>query len=329
MLGVASGKSIHPVTAVPGGYSKPLTEAERQKLLPMAKEVLEFVKFAIAFAKTDIFPNYLDEIASIGVIETGFLGTVTDDGTLNLYDGKLRLMKPDGTYEEFAYDQYKDYIEEHIEPWTYLKFPFAKNWGDFNMDLASPSGIYRTNALARINVADKMATPLAQAEFEEFREKFGRPAQQTLLYNYARLIELVYNAEHVLELLNDSDITSKETRIAVTPRAGHGVGCVEAPRGTLIHEYETDDDGLVTNVNLIVGTTHNNAAINMSVNQAAKTLIKDGNYDQGILNRVEMAIRAYDPCLSCATHNFDGTLPIRIDIVDPQGETIDSLANTS
>ena len=328
MLGIASGKSIHPVTAVPGGFSKPLTEAERQKLLPMAEEVLGFAKFAIAFAKTDIFPNYLDEIASIGVIETGFLGTVTDDGTLTLYDGKARLMKPDGTYEEFAYDQYKDHIEEHIEPWSYLKFPYAKKWGAFSMDLEAPSGIYRTNTLARINVADRMATPLAQAEFEEFREKFGRPAQQTLLYNYARLIELVYNAEHVIELLNDPDITGKETRIAVTPRAGHGVGCVEAPRGTLIHEYETDDDGLVTNVNLIVGTTHNNAAINMSVNQAAKTLIKDGVYDQETLNKVEMAIRAYDPCLSCATHKLDGTLPVRIDIVSKDGELIESLINT-
>ena len=329
MLGIVSGKSIHPVTAVPGGFSKPLTEAERQKLLPMAQEVLEFAKFGIAFAKENLFPKYLDEIASIGVIETGFLGTVTDDGTLNLYDGKARLMKPDGTYEEFAYDQYKDYIEEHVEPWSYLKFPYAKKWGAFNMDPESPSGIYRTNTLARINVADRMATPLAQAEFEEFREKFGRPAQQTLLYNYTRLIELLYNAELIMELLNDPDITSSETRVPVTPRAAHAIGCVEAPRGTLIHEYETDDDGLVTNVNLIVGTTHNNAPINMSVNQAVKTLIKDGNYDQGTLNKVEMAIRAYDPCLSCATHKLDGTLPVRIDIVNKDGELIESLKNTT
>lgn len=328
MLGILSGKSIHPVTAVPGGFSKPLTEAERQKLLPMAQEVLEFAKFGIAFAKENLFPKYLDEIASIGVIETGFLGTVTDDGTLDLYDGKARLMKPDGTYEEFAYDQYKDYIEEHVEPWSYLKFPYAKKWGAFNMDPDAPSGIYRTNTLARINVADRMATPLAQAEFEEFREKFGRPAQQTLLYNYTRLIELLYNAELIIELLNDPDITGKETRVPVTPRAAHAVGCVEAPRGTLIHEYETDDDGLVTNVNLIVGTTHNNAPINMSVNQAAKTLIKDGKYDQGTLNKVEMAIRAYDPCLSCATHKLDGTLPVRIDIVNKDGELIESLTNT-
>ena len=327
MLNIISGKSIHPVTAVPGGFSKPLTEAEREKLVPMANEVLEFAKFAIAFAKENIFPKYLDAIKTIGVIETGFLGTVTDDGTLELYDGKARLMKPDGSYEEFQYDQYTEYIGEHIEPWTYLKFPYAKNWGDFSMDLDNSSGIYRTNTLARINVCDKMATPLAQAELEEFRENFGRPAQQTLLYNYARLIELVYNAEHVVEILNDPEITGKEIRVPVTPRAARGVGCVEAPRGTLIHDYETDENGMITNVNLIVGTTHNNAPINMSVKQAAKTLIKDGNYDQGILNKVEMAIRAYDPCLSCATHKLDGSIAVKLEIRNARGEVIDTMTN--
>ncbi len=327
MLNIISGKSIHPVTAVPGGFSKPLTEAEREKVVPMANEVLEFAKFAIAFAKENLFPKYLDLIKSVGIIETGFLGTVTDDGTLELYDGKARLMKPDGSYEEFQYDQYTEYIGEHIEPWTYLKFPYAKKWGDFSMDLDNSSGIYRTNTLARINVCDKMATPLAQAELEEFRENFGRPAQQTLLYNYARLIELVYNAEHVVELLNDPEITGKEIRVPVTPRAARGVGCVEAPRGTLIHDYETDENGLITNVNLIVGTTHNNAPINMSVKQAAKALIKDGNYDQGILNKVEMAIRAYDPCLSCATHKLDGSIAVKLEIRNARGEVIDTMTN--
>jgi len=327
MLGIASGKSIHPVTAVPGGFSKPLTEKEREELLPMAGEVLDFAKFAIGFAKENIFPKYLDTIKSLGVIETGFLGTVTDDGSLNVYDGKLRLMKPDGTFDEFTSDQYTEYIGEHIETWTYLKFPYAKKWGSFSMDLDNPSAIYRTNALARINVCDKMATPMAQAELDEFREKFGRPAQETLLYNYARLIELIYNAEHVVELLNDPEITDKETRVPVQPRAAHGVGCVEAPRGTLIHDYETDENGLITNVNLIVGTTHNNAPINMSVKQAAKTMIKNGNYDQGILNKVEMAIRAYDPCLSCATHKLDGSVAVKLEIRNACGELIDTIAN--
>lgn len=327
MLNIISGKSIHPVTAVPGGFSKPLTEAERRQLIPMATEVLEFAKFAMAFAKENIFPKYLEAVKTIGVISTGFLGTVTDDGTLDLYDGKARLMKPDGSYEEFPYEKYTDHIGEHVEPWTYLKFPYAKNWGSFSMDLDDPSGIYRTNSLARMNVCDQISTPLAQKELEEFRETFGRPVQFTLLYNWARLIELLYNAEKVIELLNDPEITSPETRVPVTPRAARGIGCVEAPRGTLIHDYETDAQGLVTNINLIVGTTHNNAPINMSVKQAAKALIKDGAYDQGTLNKVEMAIRAYDPCLSCATHKLDGSIAVKIEIRNAKGRVIDTLAN--
>jgi len=327
MLNIVSGKSIHPVTAVPGGFSKPLTEAERQETLTMANEVLEFAKFAMEFSKENLFQKYLDIIETVGVINTGFLGTVTDDGTLDLYDGKARLMKPDGTYEEFPYDQYTEFIGEHIEPWTYLKFPYAKKWGEFSMDLDNPSAIYRTNSLARMNVCDKISTPLAQKELEEFREKFGRPAQLTLLYNWARLIELLYNAEKAVELLNDPEITSTETRVPVTPRAARGIASVEAPRGTLIHDYETDENGLVTNVNLIVGTTHNNAPINMSVKQAAQTLIKDGNYDQGTLNKIEMAIRAYDPCLSCATHKMDGSIAVKIEIRDAKGKVIDTLAN--
>lgn len=328
MLEIISGKAIHPVTAVPGGFSKPLTEKERDQVIPMAQEVLEFAKFAIQFAKENVFPQYLDTVKSLGVINTGFLGTVADDGSLNLYDGKLRLMRPDGAYEEFAYDQYTDYISEKIEDWSYLKFPYAKAWGEgFSMDPTDPKGIYRTNTLARINVADSISTPLAQKEFEEFRAQFGRPAQFTLLYHWARLIELLYNAERMNELLADSEITSTETRVPVTPRAAKGIGCVEAPRGTLIHDYETDEKGIVTNVNLIVGTTHNNAPINMSVNQAAKSLIKDGKYDQGILNQVEMAIRAYDPCLSCATHNLDGTIPVRIDIYEADGTLRETLTN--
>ena len=327
MLNIISGKSIHPVTAVPGGFSKPLTEDERQKLIPMANEVLEFAKFAIAFSKENLFSKYMDAINTVGIIETGFLGTVTDDGTMDMYDGKARLMKPDGSYEEFEYSDYTDHIGEHIEPWTYMKFPYAKNWGEFSMDLDSPSAIYRTNSLARMNVSDKISTPLAQKELEEFREKFGRPAQPTLLYNWARLIELLYSAEKAVELINDPDITSTDIRVPVTPRAARGVGCIEAPRGTLIHDYETDENGLITNINLIVGTTHNNAPINMSVKQTAKALIKDGKYDQGILNMVEMSIRAYDPCLSCATHKLDGSIAVKVEIRDARGKVIDTIAN--
>ena len=291
-----AGRAIHPTFSMPGGVSKPMTETERQDILGHSDELLEFSKFTIQFAKENVFPKYMEAIKKIGVIKVGYLGTVTDDGALDFYDGKLRLMKPDGSYDDFAYDQYLDYLGEHIEPWSYQKFPYAKSWGEgFSLDLDNPSGIYRSNTLSRINVCDKMATPLAQAELEEFREAFGRPAHLTLLYHYARLIELVQCAEQMVELLNDPEITDPNVRTKIEPRAGRGVGCVEAPRGTLIHDYETDENGLITKANLIVGTTHNNAAMNLSVKQTAQELIKDGIYDEGILNKVEMSVRAYDP----------------------------------
>ena len=327
ILNIVSGKSIHPVTAVPGGFSKPLTEEERQKCLPIANEILEFAKFSIKNAKENIFPKYMDAIKTIGTITTGFLGTVDDNGAMNLYDGKLRLMTADGNFTDFTYEQYTDYIAEHVEPWSYMKFPYDKRAGGFSMDLANPQGIYRTNTLARINVVDSIPTPLANQELQEFRQAFGRPAQHTLLYNYARLIELLYNAELVVQLLNDPEITSRETRVPVTPRAARGISCTEAPRGTLIHDYTTDENGLVTKANLIVGTTHNNAAMNMSVRQAANTLIQNGQYNEGILNKIEMAIRAYDPCLSCATHNLDGTIAVKVDIVNHKGKLLDSYKN--
>lgn len=295
MLEGFAGRAIHPTFAVPGGVSKAMTEADRETLLPSAQELLEFSKFSMNFAKENVFPKYMEAIKTLGVIKVGYLGTVRDDGALEFYDGKLRMMQPDGSQEDFTYDQYLDHIGEWVAPWSYQKFPYAKKWGKFNLSLDNPTGVYRTNCLARVNVADKMATPLAQAELEEFRAAFGRPAHYTLLYHYARLIELLQAAETVVELLNDPEITGTDIRVPVTAKAGRGVGCVEAPRGTLIHDYECDNDGLITKVNLIVGTTHNNAAISLSVDQAAKDTIKAGKYDQGILNRVEMAIRAYDP----------------------------------
>jgi len=327
MLEKIAGKAIHPAAAVPGGFSRPLLEEERQELKKKADELLEFSKFSISFAKENLFPKYLDVVNSLGVITTGFLGTVTEDGALDLYDGKLRMMNADGSYEDFAYEEYTDYIREHVEPWSYLKFPYMKKAGEFSMDLDNPNGIYRTNTLARMNVVDKIPTPLAQAEFEEFREKFGRPAQQPLLYHWARLIELLYNAENTIRLLDDPEITSTDIRKKVEPRAARGIGCVEAPRGTLIHDYETDENGLMTNVNLIVGTTHNNAPMNMSVKKAAKDLIKDGNYNEEILNMVEMTIRAHDPCLSCATHTLDGKIGVKVYIVDAEGNRLDTFSN--
>lgn len=291
-----SGKAIHPHAGVTGGFSKPMTEAERREFLPQLHELLDFSLFTIEFAKKEVFPKYMDAVQSLGAIRTGFLGTVDAQGRLALYDGKLRLMKPDGSIVEFDSRHYADYIGEQVVPFSYGKFPYARIWNEgFSLDVENPKGIYRANCLARINVADSMATPRAQAEFEEFRAKFGRPAQATLLYHWARLIEDVYAYEHAIELLEDPEITDTNVRAAVEPRAGRGVGCLEAPRGTLIHDYSTDDNGLITRANLIVGTTHNLGPIHMSVNQAARSLIKDGKVTEGILNRIEMSVRAYDP----------------------------------
>jgi F420-non-reducing hydrogenase large subunit len=320
------GKAIHPDAAVPGGWSKPVTQEERGKLEEMVQECLDFATFAIDFAKKEIFPKYLDTVKTLAVINTGFLGTVKD-GALELYDGNLRMMTADGNYEDFAVSDYLDYISEHIEPWSYLKFPYRKKAGRLSMELDNPVGVYRTNALARINVCDRISTPRAQAELEEFRKQFGRPAQLTLLYHWARLIELVYAAERAMELVKDEELTNPETRKSVTPREARGVGSVEAPRGTLIHDYQTDANGLVTDVNIIVGTTHNNAAINMSVKKSAQELIKNGKYDEKLLNLVEMSIRAYDPCFSCATHRLDGRLAVKLEILDSSGEVIDTLSN--
>ena len=291
-----AGKAIHPVAGVTGGFAKPMLEEDRRWMLADMREILDFALFTIDFAKTQVFPKYMDTIACLGVINTGFLGTVDADGALNLYDGKLRLMKPDGSHSDFETRDYADHIREKVVDWSYGKFPYARSWNEgFSLDLDAPKGVYRSNCLARINIADKIATPRAQAELEEFRAAFGRPAQATLLYHYARLIEEVYACERAIELLEDPEITNPEIRTPVEPGAGRGVGCVEAPRGTLIHDYTTDENGLIVSANMIVGTTHNLGPINMSVNQAARLLIKNGEADEGTLNKIEMAVRAYDP----------------------------------
>ncbi len=290
------GKAIHPVAGVVGGFSKPMLEEERKEYLKDMEEILDFALFSIDFAKNELFSKYMNEIESLGTIKTGFIGTVDENGGLNLYDGKLRLMNSSGDYVDFDPQDYTDYIGEHVESYSYSKFPYARCWDEgFSLDLENPKGIYRANCLARINVADHISTPKAQAELEEFREKFGRPAQSTLLYNWARLIEEVYACEHAIELLKDPEITDTNIRVKAEPKEGRGVGCVEAPRGTLIHDYSTDENGLITRANMIVGTTHNIGPINMSVKQAARSLIKHGEVTEPILNRIEMAVRAYDP----------------------------------
>jgi len=296
MLERFAGKAIHPVAGVTGGFAKPLSEEERKEMLGEMRELLDFALFTMDFAKNQVFPQYLETIQSLGVIKTGFMGTVDSRGEMSLYDGNIRLMKPDGSYHDFAPSEYAEHIGEHVEPYSYGKMPYAKAWNEgFSLDLQEPKGIYRSNCLARMNVVDSIPTQRAQQELEEFRERFGRPAQATLLYHWARLIEEVYACEHAIELLEAPEITDTNVRNQVQAGAGNGVGCVEAPRGTLIHDYSTDESGLITRGNMIVGTTHNLGPINMSVNQAARSLIRGGEVEETALNQIEMAVRAYDP----------------------------------
>lgn len=296
MIEKFAGKAIHPIAGVTGGFAKPMLEAERQELINGCETLLDFASYALDYAKDNVFSKYGEVIQQLGVINSGFLGTVDEAGALNIYDGKLRLMKADGNYTDFSVEDYTDYIGEHVEPWSYAKMPYAKSWEEgFSMDLEQPKGIYRANTLARLNVCDQIATSRANAALEEFRSSFGRYPQYTLLYHYARLIELIYACERSLELLGNEAITDPHIRSEAEPKAGRGVGCVEAPRGTLIHDYETDENGFIVKANMIVGTTHNVAPMNMSVKQAAASLIKEGKYDEGLLNKVEMAVRAYDP----------------------------------
>src|SRR3990170_4305075 len=327
MTEIVAGKAVHPVAAVTGGFGKALKNEEKDRVLKMAKEVHDFAIFSMKFAKENLFPSYMEMMKNLAVFNTGFLGTVAEDGAMNFYDGKLRMMNPDGSYEDFKPENYLNYISEKVEPWTYMKIPYQKRAGKLSMDPGNPVGVYRVNALARVNVADKIPTPLAQEELEDFRRLFGRPAQPTLLFHWARLIELLYATERLLELLDDPVILSREIRVPVKPAAGRGVGVVEASRGTLIHDYETDGNGMIKDVNLIVATVQNNAAMNISVKMADRRFIEKGIYDPGILNKVEMVIRPYDPCLSCGTHDMPGRIAMKLDIVDSRGHQVQSFTN--
>ena len=263
--------------------------------------------------------NNLDIIEEFAVFKTGYMGLVTTENGLELYDGQIRLVDENGRQlEKFAGDTYLDHIAEHVESWSYLKFPYYKKMG-------YPQGVYRVGPLGRLNVIGKIDTPLAQSEFEIYKSlNDGLPIENTLMFHYARLIEALFALERTQVLLDDPDILSTEIINTRKHFKGEGVGVIEAPRGTLIHHYWADENGQIERVNLIVATGHNNWAMSKAVDVVAKTYIH-GAIHEGLLNRVEAAIRAHDPCLSCATHAV-GKMPIEIDVMGPQGELIKCLS---
>ena len=312
------GRRIHPNFAVPGGVNQALHRTDREALLSRVDEAVETIQIGMGIARNWAEAN-AEDIQKFAVFKTGYFGMVTPDNGLELYDGDIRLIDRDGEpLEQFDGRDYLDYIAEHVENWSYLKFPYYKKMG-------WPQGVYRVGPLGRLNVAEKIHTPLANAELQRFKAITpGKPVENTLLYHYARLIEALFAAERARVLLEDPDIVSTEILNTRQDFKGEGVGVLEAPRGTLFHHYWTNPNGQLTRVNLIVATGHNNWAMSEAVNSVAKTYVHGPVVQEGMLNRVEAAIRAYDPCLSCSTHAI-GQMPIVIEVRDPDGELTQTL----
>ncbi len=319
------GKATHPVFGLPGGVSKPLRREEKGTIEEMFKSILDFARMGLSLWEDSILKEedrvYLLK-SDAYYLETYYMAMVDRNNKVNFYEGEIKAVDPKGREAaRFKPIEYLDFIGEHVEPWSYLKFPFLKNIGWRGIINGEGSGVYRVNSLARLNVSEGMATPLAQEAYEKMYEFFGeKPVHATLAFHWGRLIETLYAAERGLELLADPEITGQDIRTDVARPVGEGVGVVEAPRGTLYHHYVTDDKGIVQSVNLIVATVQNNAAMSLSVKKAASNLIREWKVSDEILNMVEMAVRAYDPCIGCATHSLIGQMPLELNIRKADGE---------
>jgi len=326
------GHQTHVVLNVPGGVRKGLNEEQRKEVEEKARGFVEFAKFSMKLFNDVVLANqqYVDLILNGPYsLNIHSMGLVDENNKVNFYDVKVRVVDTQGK-ELYKYSptEYRDYVAERVEPWSYLKFPYLKKIGWKGFVEGQDSGVYQATPLSRLNAADGMATPLAQAEYERMYSTLGgKPVNATLAMHWARLVELIYAAEHCLELATDPEITSPDLRAKIEKVPTEGVGIVEAQRGTLTHHYWTDERGIVTKANLIVGTTNNHAAISMSIKKAAQGLIKQGEeVTDGILNKVEMAFRAYDPCFSCATHHLPGQMPLVVNFRDLDGNIVRSVS---
>jgi NAD-reducing hydrogenase large subunit len=313
-----AGKRIHSSEwVIPGGAKWPLTKQNADYLLSNLPEALD-----IAFKTTELFKNCLqgleEEVENFGNFPTYYMGLVTANGGVEHYDGKIRIVDAEGKIVADQLDPaaYREYIGEAVEPWSYMKFPYYK-------PLGYPDGIYRVGPLARLNVASRCGTPLADEELKEFKQ-LGKNGvvQSTFHYHYARLIEILFCLEGVKEILEDPDILSERVSSKAFVNNVEGVGVAEAPRGTLIHHYAVDPQGMIVWANMIIATEHNNLAYNKAITQVAKKYVKAKQLQEGMLNRVEAVIRAFDPCLSCATHAV-GQMPLEVRLVDYEGKILD------
>ncbi|MBU8921907.1 MAG: Ni/Fe hydrogenase subunit alpha [Bacteroidales bacterium] len=329
---MVGGRATHPVWNIPGGVTKALSEEDRDKIKELAIGQLEFAEFSIKLFADIVLANqgYLDLIVG-DVFEqvTNYMGLVDENNKVNFYHGKVRVVDPEGN-EVVKYDEseYLQHVAEHVEPYSYLKYPYLKDrgWQGFKEGMGTP--LFQANPLPRLNVSDGFATPKAQEHYEKMFETVGgKPCHKLLVNHWARLIEILYAAERMVELINDGEITDPNVRIIPSTTPTEGVGIVEAPRGTLTHHYWTDENGIVTKANLIVGTTNNHASISMAIKKVAQKLIKPGGeVSDGLLNTVEMAFRLYDPCFSCATHSLPGQMPLVVEIMDLDGEILNTVS---
>jgi F420-non-reducing hydrogenase large subunit len=328
------GRKVHPCTSIPGGLTKGINEEQRQEIEKIGKWAVDFALFSLQLFNDIVLGNkeYVDLILGNTYLhETYSIGMVDEHDLVNFYDGKISVVAPDGErIGKYAPSEYQDWIAERVEPWTYLKFTYLKKVGWKGLVDGKDSGVYMATPLSRLNASNGMATSRAQAEYEKFYATLvpGKPqvVHHRLAIHWARLIELLYAAERIVELATDPEITSPDFHRIPTEIPSEGIGIVEAPRGTLTHHYWTDERGIVTKANLIVGTTNNYAPISMSIKKAAESLIHGGTIvTEGMLNMVEMAFRAYDPCFGCATHSLPGQMPLEVTIRDVNGNPVEIL----
>ena len=330
IIKLIASKPCHPEGGLPGGVPRGITEEERKWIIETADFSVDFARFALELFKQVVLDNkeYLKLVLSDSYkLNTYYMGLVDESKRVNFYEGKVRVVKPNGDeYALFDYHDYINHIGEWVEPWTYIRLTHLKKVGWNGLNENEGTSLYRVGPLARLNVAEGMLTPLAQREYEAMFDTLGgRPSHHTLAYHWARLIEALQAAEHMQRIANDPLLTSRDIRNMDLRLKRRGIGCVEAARGTLIHHYETDDRGIITKVNLIVATQHNAAPICLSVKKAAQGFVKGAEVKEGMLNMVEMAFRAYDPCLACATHTLPGEMPLIVNIRDKQGNLIRSV----
>ena len=330
IVSTVAGKAIHPVFGLPGGVSKPISRQQAAEFRKVGAEAVEFAQFTLALFEKIVLgsPEYLDLIRSeMFTHRTYYMGMVDDRNRVAFYDGVMRIVSPSGhDWGRFPPEQYRDYIAEHAEPWSYMKFCHLKAIGWQGITDGEDSGIYSVAPLARLNASEGMATPLAHEAYLKFVGTLGgKPVHHTLANHWARLIEMLFAAERTRDLANDDEICDDRIRELPAAVPAHGVGVVEAPRGTLFHDYTTDGRGLITKANLLVATQNNAGRIAMSIEKAARSLITEAAVDERILNMIEMALRAYDPCLGCATHSLPGSMPLIVQICGPDRGGITTL----